>query len=294
MTKKTKILFIVNPISGHGHKEYFPLLVNRYIDKTAFDYEIVFTEFKGHARELANEGIHRGMEIIVAVGGDGTINETAHSLIDSDCSLGIIPLGSGNGLARTLKLPLLPQLAIKNNINKKRISRIDTATVNGVPFVSIAGFGLDAETADAFAKDGRRGFFTYSKIAIDKYLHSQPESCRITIDNCKTFVCEPMMVTIANSTQFGYDARIAPNALLDDGKLDVCLLHKPELSAAPIVATQLLDGRISHSPYFRTIQASKIKINRTADAVVNIDGEPIMMNKDLLVEIKPLSLNVLY
>lgn len=294
MALKTKILFIVNPISGHGRKENFPFWVNMFIDKTAFDYEIVFTQYQGHAQKLASEAVANGIDIVVAVGGDGTINEIAHCLIDSNCALGIIPMGSGNGLARTLKLPLLPQLAIKNNINKKRIRRIDTATVNGIPFVSIAGFGLDAETADAFAKDGHRGFLTYSRIALEKYINLQPEQCRITIDDCKSFVCEPMMVSIANSTQFGYEARIAPGALLDDGKLDVCFLYKPLLSAAPIVATQLLDGRISHSPYFRTIQASKIQISRKNDAVVNIDGEPVMMNKDLLVEIKPLSLNVLY
>jgi diacylglycerol kinase family enzyme len=189
---------------------------------------------------------------------------------------------------------LQPQRVIKNVINKGRSKYIDTALVNGVPFVSIAGFGLDAETADAFARDGHRGFLTYSKIAVEKYFHAQIDSCTITLNDNVTFDSRPLMVTFANSNQFGYEAKIAPKAMLDDGLLDVCILKKPILPAAPFVATQLLAGQIHHSPYFQSLQAKKILVRRKKDAVVNIDGEPIMMDKDLLVEVKPLSLKILF
>ena len=292
--EKKKIIFVVNPIAGKGKKEMFPLWVDELLDKSLYDYELVYTKCKGHAKQLAAEALNDGFEIVAAVGGDGTLNEVAQALINTEGVLAIVPFGSGNGLARMLSLPLQPPKVIKNVLNRCRVKSIDTALVNGVPFVSIAGFGLDAETADAFAKDGHRGFLTYSKIAVEKYFHAQIDSCTITLNDNVTFDSRPLMVTFANSNQFGYEAKIAPKALLDDGLLDVCILKKPLLPAAPFVATQLLAGHIHHSPYFQSLQAKKIFVRRKKNAVVNIDGEPIMMDKDLLVEIKPLSLKVLF
>ena len=294
LMEKKKILFIVNPIAGKGKKEMFPSWVEALLDKSLYDYELVYTKAKGHGKQLALQAIKEGIDIVAAVGGDGTVNEVAQALIGSDCTLAIVPFGSGNGLARMLHLPLQPPNAIKKVINKCRSKSIDTALVNGVPFVSIAGFGLDAETADAFAKDGHRGFLTYSKIAVEKYFHAQIDSCTITLNDNVTFDSRPLMVTFANSNQFGYEAKIAPKAVLDDGLLDVCILKKPLLPAAPFVATQLLAGHIHFSPYFQSLQAKKIFVRRKKNAVVNIDGEPVMMDKDLLVEIKPLSLKVLF
>jgi YegS/Rv2252/BmrU family lipid kinase len=292
--EKKKILFVVNPIAGKGRKELFPSWVDSLLDKSVYDYELCYTKGKGHAKQLADQAVKEGIDIVAAVGGDGTVNEVAQSMINSECTMAIVPFGSGNGLARMLKLSLQPQRVIKNVINKGRSKYIDTALVNGVPFVSIAGFGLDAETADAFARDGHRGFLTYSKIAVEKYFHAQIDSCTITLNDNVTFDSRPLMVTFANSNQFGYEAKIAPKAMLDDGLLDVCILKKPILPAAPFVATQLLAGQIHHSPYFQSLQAKKILVRRKKDAVVNIDGEPIMMDKDLLVEVKPLSLKILF
>ena len=292
--EKKRIVFVVNPIAGKGRKEHFPLWVKELLDHTLYDYEIWYTQCKGHAKQLAEQAVHEGFDVVAAVGGDGTVNEVSQTLIGKDCIMAIIPFGSGNGLARMLHLPLQPSNAIKKVINKCRSKSIDTALVNGVPFVSIAGFGLDAETADAFAKDGHRGFLTYSKIAVEKYFHAQIDSCTITLNDNVTFDCRPLMVTFANSNQFGYEAKIAPKALLDDGLLDVCILKKPIFPVAPFVATQLMAGQIHHSPYFQSLQAKKILVRRKKNAVVNIDGEPIMMDKDLLVEIRPHSLKILF
>jgi len=294
MMEKKKILFVINPIAGKGRKELFPSWVDSLLDKSVYDYELCYTKEKGHAKQLAAQAVEEGIDIVAAVGGDGTVNEVAQAMIDSNITMAIVPFGSGNGLARMLKISLQPQNVIKKVINKGRSKYIDTALVNGVPFVSIAGFGLDAETADAFARDGHRGFLTYSKIAVEKYFHAQIDSCTITLNDNVTFDSRPLMVTFANSNQFGYEAKIAPKAMLDDGLLDVCILKKPILPAAPFVATQLLAGQIHHSPYFQSLQARKIFVRRKKDAVVNIDGEPIMMDKDLLVEVKPLSLKILF
>ena len=292
--EKKRIVFVVNPIAGKGKKEQFPLWVKELLDHSVYDYEIWNTKCKGHAKQLAEQAVAEGYDVVAAVGGDGTVNEVSQALIGKDCTMAIIPFGSGNGLARMLHLPLQPPNAIKKVINKCRSKSIDTALVNGVPFVSIAGFGLDAETADAFAKDGHRGFITYSRIAVEKYFHTQIDSCTITLNDNVTFDSRPLMVTFANSNQFGYEAKIAPKAVLDDGLLDVCILKKPILPAAPFVATQLMAGHIHFSPYFQSLQAKKIFVQRKKNAVVNIDGEPMMMDKDLLVEIKPLSLKILF
>ena len=292
--EKKKILFIVNPIAGKGKKEMFPLWVEELLDKSLYDYKLVYTQARGHGKQLAKEAVGKGIDVVAAVGGDGTVNEVAQALIGSDSSLALVPFGSGNGLARMLRLPLQPPNAIKKVINKCRSKYIDTALVNNVPFVSVAGFGLDAETADAFAKDGHRGFLTYSKIVVEKYFHSQIDSCTMTLNDGVTFESRPLMVTFANSNQFGYEAKIAPKAVLDDGLLDVCILKKPILPAAPFVATQLMAGQIHHSPFFQSLQAKKIFVKRKRNAVVNIDGEPVMMDKDLLVEVIPLSLKILF
>lgn len=291
---KEKIRFIVNPISGHGNKKNFPLWVDSLLDKSIYDFDLCYTECVGHAKDLANQAISDGCQVVAAVGGDGTVNEVACALINSDVSLAIVPLGSGNGLARTLHLPLNPQQIIQKVINVPRVKTIDTAVLNGLPFVSVAGFGLDAETADAFAKDGHRGLLTYGKIAADKYFHAHLEKCMIQIDEAPAFECEPLMLTVANSTQFGYEAKIAPHALLDDALLDVCILAKPALPAAPIVAIQLMNGHIDHSRYFKSFKAQKIMVQRTKNAVVNIDGEPVMMDQNLQIEVKPNSLKVLF
>lgn len=166
---KKKIIFIINPISGHHNKNNFPHLVEKHIDKTQYEYNIVFTEYAGHATELTMKAIEDGFKYIAAIGGDGTINEVAKCLIGKEQILIIIPLGSGNGLARHLELPFKPERVINEVINKGKVYKIDTATMNGIPFISIAGIGFDALIADYFAKDENRGFLTYAKLITEKY-----------------------------------------------------------------------------------------------------------------------------
>ena len=157
---KEKILFIVNPISGHHDKSRFPSIVESFIDKDKYDYSISHTEYVGHAVEITKRAINDDFDVIVAVGGDGTINEVATSMIGTRQTFAVVPYGSGNGLARHLNLPLKAENIITNVINKGEKSKIDTATMNGVPYISIAGVGFDALIADFFAKDPKRGFTT--------------------------------------------------------------------------------------------------------------------------------------
>ena len=290
---KRKLIFIVNPISGNHNKNNFPNLVDNYIDKNKYEYVIVYTERTNHATELTMKAIEDGFEYIAAVGGDGTINEVARCLIGKKQILIIVPLGSGNGLARHLELPFKPERLITEVINNGDVFKIDTATMNGVPFISIAGIGFDALIADYFSKDGNRGFRTYAKLVTEEYHNFKPKEYTLVLDNDKTIVCKPFFVTFANSSQFGYNAEISPKASVQDGLLDVCIFKKPNIIEVPIVATYFITKQIDKSNFIDIYKAKKISVIREIEDVVNIDGEAVPMCKDICVEINPLSLNIL-
>ena len=290
---KKKIIFIINPISGHHNKNNFPNLVEKHIDKNQYEYSIVFTEYAGHATELTMKAIEDNFDYIAAVGGDGTINEVAKCFIGKRQILFIVPLGSGNGLARHLELPFKPERLIKEVINKGKVYKIDTAVMNDIPFISIAGIGFDALIADYFAKDENRGFMTYAKLVTEKYPNYRQKEYTLILDDEKTIECKPFFVTFANSSQFGYNAEISPKASVQDGLIDVCIFKKPTILEVPIVATYFLAKQIDKSNFIDIYKAKKIKVTRKVAEVANIDGEAVELSKDITVEIIPLSLNIL-
>ena len=290
---KEKILFIVNPISGHHDKSKFPSIVEKLIDKDKYDYTITLTEYGGHAVELTKQAIDNQYDIIVAVGGDGTINEVATTMIGASQTFAIVPYGSGNGLARHLHLPLKPDKVITEVINKGVKSKIDTAAMNGVPYISIAGVGFDAIIADFFAQDPHRGIKTYVKLVTKEYLHFQPKKYYLILDGKEEIDCEPFFISFANSNQFGSNAVVSPTASLNDGLLDVCIFKKPNMLQVPYVATRLLTKKIDRTHFVDIHKAQKIQVIRENDEIANIDGEAVMMPKDITVEINPLSLNIL-
>ena len=290
---KEKILFIVNPISGHHDKSKFPSIVEKLIDKDKYEYTITLTEYGGHAVELTKQAIENQYDIIVAVGGDGTINEVATTMIGASQTFAIVPYGSGNGLARHLHLPLKPDKVITEVINKGVKSKIDTAAMNGVPYISIAGVGFDAIIADFFAKDPNRGIKTYVKLVTKEYLHFQPKKYHLILDEKEEIDCEPFFISFANSNQFGSNAVVSPTASLNDGLLDVCIFKKPNMLQVPYVATRLLTKKIDRTHFVDIHKAKKIQVIRENDEIANIDGEAVMMPKNISVEINPLSLNIL-
>lgn len=285
-----RILFIVNPISGHRDKKRFGESVASVLGDKDFAYEIVFTERAGHATELATDAVGK-FDIVAAVGGDGTLNEVACGLLGSTTALAVIPCGSGNGLARCLHIPLNTQKAL-HLLTTGRIQNIDTGTVNGRLFLSVAGIGLDAQTAHDFAQDPRRGFVTYAHYATSNYFHLKSQTVTITFDGRETLTCHPMLITFANSNQFGYNAVIAPHASLQDGLLDTCILNRPPLPVLPAFVGMLMHGHLDRSRYLTEIQSAHITVERPSAGVVNIDGEPVMMEAVLEVKVIPQSLNI--
>ena len=290
MSKK-RILFIVNPISGHHDKKRFRECVARELGGESFSYDIIFTEYAGHATELSLGAVGR-YDIVAAVGGDGTLNEVAHILVGTDTTLAVIPFGSGNGLARCLHIPLNTEKALRL-LQNGRILQIDTGSVNGRFFLSVAGIGLDAQTAYDFSRDPRRGFLTYAHYVTTNYLHYKPETVNITFDGCKTLTCSPLLITFANSNQFGYNAVIAPHASLQDGLLDTCIISRPSPLDIPFMVSMLMHGHLDKSSHLTEFQSSHITVERSSAGVVNIDGEPVMMDAVLDIQITPQNLRIL-
>lgn len=289
---KRRIVFIINPISGGKKKVDIPNAILTKIDHNKFDVDIRFTERAGHAQEISKQSVDEGIDIIVAVGGDGTINEVASEMIDSKSILGIIPRGSGNGLARHLGISRYVKKAL-GVINSTRTLKIDTASINGKAFISIAGVGFDAKVAELFANSKKRGFLTYFKIIAEKYATYRPKKYSITLDSGRTITTKALFISIANSNQFGYNTTIAPNAKLNDGKLDICIVKKPFLVEVPLIINLLLLRAIHLSPHVEIIPASKIIIVQSKNRKVNIDGEAVELGKELNIKVNPLSLNII-
>ena len=288
---KKKILFIINPKSGIGKYKLLASYIENALDKDLFDYDILYTKFAGHGTELAQEAVRKSYNIVVVSGGDGTLNEIAKALVGSETLLGIIPVGSGNGLAHHLKIPINPIQAIEI-INKTKSITIDTAYVNNNLFVSIAGVGFDALVAKKFTKVKRRGFLSYFKIIAKEYPKYKPLNYAIDIDG-KQFARKALFISFANSDQFGYNTTIAPKAIIDDGMIDVCIVKKIPIIELPFLAHLLYWKQIDKSKFIETIKGKKIIIEQEKKSTVNIDGEAVKLEKDLVVKINPLSLKII-
>lgn len=288
---KRNILFVINPISGGKNKSKFPEMVSKYLDREKFHATYFFTEKHGHASEIASEMIKKGADIIVAVGGDGTINEIASVLEGTEKVLGIIPYGSGNGLARSLGIPLNDKQAVKR-LNELHQSSIDSGMLNGRKFFNMAGIGFDAHISALFAEEVKRGLGGYIRTTIAEISKYRPEKYLLEIDG-KNYEREAFMISIANSSQFGNNAHIAPSASLKDGLLDISIVKPFPLYHFPVLAFRMFSKSTHRSKYVEIIKGSRIRIIRQVPAAVHLDGEPVQMGTELNIEIKPLSLTVL-
>jgi len=292
LQKKKKILFIVNPISGIRRHVRLAEIIKKHINVKKFDSEIKETAYAGHAVELSREAVRQKTDVVVAVGGDGTINEVASQIIYSDTVLGIIPQGSGNGLARHLGIPRTIQGAMRL-INRQHVTEIDTASLNGIPFVSIAGVGFDALVAKLFSKGERRGFFSYAQLISTNFLYYRPKKYRLEFEDGTQLKTRALFISFANSNQFGYNTAIAPNALLRDGRLDVIVVQKPGIFELPLITNLMLLRAIDKSRYVKNFRSGHFWVYQKKNRVVNIDGEARKINKKLEVKVHPLSLKVI-
>lgn len=285
-----RIAFIINPISGVVKKDK---IINQIKSRLSskFDYDVAFTQRPGHATELCRDFVQQGMDIVVAVGGDGSVNEVAKGLVHTDTALGIIPGGSGNGLAHHLSIPVNFEKAI-DIINTANVVKIDTGTINDELFVSIAGIGFDGVVARKFSETKRRGFLSYLKIVTETYPTYKPKRYKISFKD-QQIKTQALFITFANSNQFGYNTAIAPGARVDDGLLDVCIAKKPPIIELPYLASLLYWRKLDQSKYLEIYQANKLKVITRKNRWVNIDGEARKLGKKLNIRIHPQSLKII-
>lgn len=288
---KANILFIINPISGGKKKSKIPGMIDAYLDKSKFNANFSFTEYVGHAAELAEEAAKKDFDIIVAVGGDGTINEVAAKVMQYQKILGIIPQGSGNGLARFLKIPMGIKKAIQL-INAYKVETIDCAKLNGKFFFNMAGIGFDAHISAAFANDKTRGLQGYVKTIVKEISSYQPQTYQIEIDGV-SYTRDAFVISIANSSQYGNNVFISPASSTSDGLLDVCIIKTFPLYKIPVLVYQMLRAKTHQSTMVEIIRGRHIVITRNKEDSIHLDGESFLMDKEITIEVLPLALNII-
>ncbi len=277
MLDKKRIVFIVNPKSGVQGKKFIVAQIEKNIDKNLFDYEVTFTRRQGHATEIARKAAEEGVDIVCAVGGDGTVNETASALVHTSTALAIIPSGSGNGLARHLHVPIESDKAIEL-INTLSIRQIDYGIVNDLPFFCTCGVGFDAYISHKFSEAGKRGVLTYIENVIATALKYVPETYELEIyngDSVKHSVVKAFLISCANASQYGNNAYIAPQASVCDGLMDVTIITPFNVAEAPIIAMQLFNGNIDKNVRIDSFKCERLVIRRVAEGVMHCDGEPL-------------------
>lgn len=253
--------------------------------------KVSFTEYAGHASELTRQAIAEGVDYILAVGGDGTVNEIARAMLHSDAVLGIIPKGSGNGLARELHIPMDVRRAI-DLIPQRHVTTIDCCQANGRVFFCTCGVGFDAAVSQKFANEKRRGSLTYIKNTIEEYLSYKPEVYELLVDD-QAIREKAFLVACANASQYGNNAFIAPHANIQDGQMDVTILSPfTPLDIAPL-AIQLFTKQIDRNSKIKTMKARQMTIIRQKPGVMHLDGEPVMADSRIDIFVEPKALRVL-
>jgi diacylglycerol kinase (ATP) len=291
ISQRKKILFIVNPKSGTQNKICLEEVIAERINHNRISFVIQNTKYRKHAIALAKEAVLNKFDAVIAVGGDGTINEVSQGIFGSNTALGIIPNGSGNGLAHYLKIPMNVRDAM-DVINSFCIIPIDSAVLNNNIFVSVAGLGFDAMVAHNFSKSKERGFLSYFRIIFRKYFKYKPKNYRL-IFNGKEIQRKAMMITCANSNQYGFNTVISPTAKINDGLIDVCIIEKIPVVETPLLSILLFLKKIDSSKHIEIIKTSEITIIQTKKRPAHVDGDPIVSGKKINIRVNKKSLNVI-
>ena len=291
MADKKKILFIINPKSGVQGKKNIPRTVEKRIDRNRYDLSIEYTAYAGHASEIATQAVKDGFDVVVAVGGDGTVNEVASSLVHTDVALGVIPCGSGNGFARHIGIPV----GIKDSIdfvNTAEAVHIDYGKLNGQPFFCACGVGFDALVSNDFAKGNNRGLATYVQKTLVDWIKYKPEVYEVIVDSVKKKY-KAFLIACGNASQYGNNAYITPAASMRDGLLSVSVLEPFTVVEVPFIVAMLFSNTLDKNIRVTTINARSITIKRKKAGLVHYDGEPAVMDAELTVEAVPNGLKVL-
>lgn len=288
---KTTAVFIINPHSGIAGKSDIPRLIDKYLDGDKFEWTVRFTEYAGHANAIAAEAREEGKDVVVAVGGDGTVNEVARAIVHSPTVLGIIPSGSGNGLARHLMLPINVRKCIKL-LNDFEIHQLDYGTIDFHPFFCTCGVGFDAFISQKFAKSSRRGPIVYAENVVQEALNYKPEIYELTTDG-QTAEYEALLISIANASQYGNNAYIAPQASMSDGMLDVIIVEPLDFLEASQASIEMFNKTLNQNSKIKTFRTKELTIRRASEGVIHFDGDPAEAGRELHVKIHEKGINVI-
>lgn len=287
---KKRIRFIINPISGGVKKAKVPQMIEQHLDHELFDYDIAITQYKQHAKAIAAESAREGIDIVCAVGGDGSVHEVGTALTGTKCHLAIIPTGSGNGLARHLKVPLKTPQAIQN-INEMHSLLMDTGLANDKPFLGVGGYGFDAFIAKRFDEYHIRGFWGYAQLVYEEYFSYNPPKMKIELEN-EVIKGRYLLCSIANSSEFGNGFCISPKSNVHDGKMEFVLLSRFAFWKTLGVLSRFFFKRIEGSKHIRIVPFEKARITLEVP-LAHYDGEPFDVRYEINVQIVPRSLYVL-
>ena len=259
--KRRHIVAIINPVSGTGNKDKIPRLIDTVVNHDTNDVSIIATEYPGHAREIAAQAVSDGADVVVAIGGDGTVNEVGSALCNTNTALAIIPVGSGNGLARHLRIPMNASRALQV-LNNGAVGQFDYCTINGQPFFCTCGMGFDAEVSYKFSNEGTRGFITYIKSTLKEYFKYKPKEYLIDIDGAKI-------------------------------KIDITVMHPFNFISSPILGARLFLKQLDRDHHVSIYRGKRIVIDRQSDEIMHIDGDPMKMPAHIVIEIVSKGINIL-
>jgi YegS/Rv2252/BmrU family lipid kinase len=280
-----KIRFIINPISGTGKQKG----IEKYITKYFENFEIIHTKKTGDATRISKKAVNENIDAVIAVGGDGTVNECLKGLVNTNTALGVIPCGSGNGFAYHIGMDRTTEKAIKQ-LKNTRIEIIDSCTANGVPFINVSGIGFDAHIANFFLTFTERGFIKYVKLILRELSYNAKE---YTINyNNKERKVKAYMIAFANASQYGNNARISPMADFKDGLIDFVIVKDFPKWKIPIFIFMLLTGKIYLSKHIEIIQCEKMTI-KAENTLLHLDGEPFKASNPIEITLLPKSLKIL-
>lgn len=283
-------MLIINPISGTGKKAGLEKKVGKAMLAAGYDLDVRHTTCRGDATRLAAEAVSKGYEVVLAAGGDGTINETAQALCGSDTVFGIIPAGSGNGLARHIGIPISVDAAL-DVVSRGIVAKCDYGTVNNHPFFCTFGVGFDAAVSHSFAQQSRRGFLTYLKSALSEYIRYKPDTYTISA-NGRLLTERAFVVACCNASQYGNNAYIAPKASITDGLLDIIIIHQGSPIDTAMVGMDLFTGYIDSNTLIHSLRAPAAVIYRSNEGPAHIDGEPMMLDDIMDIKCHHHGLNV--
>lgn len=285
-----KLLFIVNPNAGKRVSDHIIETIRKEFPQNIY-FQIVIWKDKDHFDEITNLLTTQGYTDAIAVGGDGTVNHVAKTILNTGIKLGIVPIGSGNGLARSLGLSTKIEEVVKQ-LAEGRTATIDSGVVNKIPFFCTSGIGFDAHIGNLFATSVKRGLQSYVKITIRELFKYRAKEYTLTF-NGQTITRKAFLITVANAGQYGNDFYIAPQASMQDGRFHVVILKPFNPFHLPLLMTKILSRKAHLSSRIETYVTDKITITRKDSDTIHFDGEPAVEGKEVVFENKAASLNVI-